>query len=48
MSYSHKITIMGGKSATLKAKAISERRRQAQAWLRRNKDQKKQSEAVKK
>jgi hypothetical protein len=48
MTFSRKIVVTGDKSAKQAANLINERRRQAQAWLRRNKDQKKQSETVKK
>jgi hypothetical protein len=48
MSFSHRISVSDNKSAKETAKLTNERRKQAQAWLRRNKVQKKQFEAIKK
>jgi hypothetical protein len=39
---------MGDKSAKQSAKLINERRKQAQTWLRRQSEQKKQPEVIKK
>jgi hypothetical protein len=46
MSFSHRITILGDKSAKQAAKLINERRRQSQAWLRRQSEQKKQPDTA--
>jgi hypothetical protein len=48
MSFSLKIVVTGNKSAKKTAKLINERRRQSQAWLGRQSEQKKQTEVIKK